>query len=198
VAVLTAMRRAGPGRVALEVDGRPWRTVPDDVVVRCGLHAGLALDRPRLRSLRSELRRAEALATAGRALAKAPQSRRRLGERLRRRGVPAAAQREALETVTAAGLVDDPRLARARAAALAARGWGDLAIAARLEREGFEEADVRAVLAELEPEGARASAFLAELAGSRRKAWGALVRRGFSPDAIEEALGPLDGGDRAG
>jgi regulatory protein len=189
------MRRAGRGRVTLEVDGRPWRSVPDDVVVRCGLHAGLTLDRPRLRSLRRELRRAEALAAAGQALASAPLSHRRLGERLQRRGVPPAAEREALETMTAAGLVDDPRVAQIRANALAERGWGDLAIAARLEREGFEEMDVRQALAELEPEGLRAAALLVRVAGKGRKAWGALSRRGFSPDAIEESLGPLDAGE---
>src|SRR5918996_5821062 len=143
VATLTALRRARAGRVALELDGQPWRTVPDDVVVRCGLHAGLTLDRPRLRLLRTELKRAEALATAGRALAQAPLSRRRLGERLRRRGVTPEAERAAVGTLAAAGLVDDARLAHGRAQTLADRGWGDLAIAARLEREGFGAEDAR-------------------------------------------------------
>ena len=66
-ATLTALRRAGPGRVALDVDGRPWRTVPDDVVVRARLVAGLELDRETLRLVRRELARARGLQTAGRA-----------------------------------------------------------------------------------------------------------------------------------
>lgn len=173
------------------MDGRPWRTVPDEVVVRCGLYAGLTLDRPRLRLLRTELRRAEALTAAARALAQRPLSRRRLSERLRGRGVPQAVERQALTTLAGAGLVDDRRLAVARAAALAGRGWGDSAIAARLAGEGIDETDVRVALAELPSEAVRAPALVGDLA-DRRKAWSLLARRGFSPDAIEAVLGPLD------
>lgn len=177
--------------MTLELDGQPWRTVPDDVVVRCGLHAGLTLDRPRLRLLRTELRRAEGLATAGRALAQRPLSRRQLSERLRLRGVAPPAERETLSRLVAAGLVDDARLASARAAGLADRGWGDHAIAARLQRDGLEEADVRAALAGLSPEPRRAAALVAEISDGR-KAGSLLARRGFSSDAIESALGSLD------
>jgi len=183
--------------VTLEVDGQPWRTVPDDVVVRCSLHAGLILDRPRLRLLRTELRRAEGLATAGRALAQRPLSRRQVSERLRRRGVAPPVERETLGTLVAAGLVDDTRLANARAAALADRGWGDLVIAARLQHDGLEETDVQVALAALPPEAGRAAALAAE-SSDRRKAWSRLARRGFSPDAIEDALGSLDADDQPG
>jgi SOS response regulatory protein OraA/RecX len=120
-----------------------------------------------------------------------------VSERLRRRGVAPRVERETLGTLAAAGLVDDARLARARAAALADRGWGDLAIAARLQREGLEEAEVRAALADLPPEAGRAAALVADLA-DRRKAWSLLARRGFSPDANEGALGALDAEDRRG
>jgi regulatory protein len=179
------------------VDGKPWRTVPDDVVVRCGLHAGLTLDRPRLRLLRAELRRAEALTTAGHALAQRPLSRRQVSERLRRRGVAQPVEQETLGTLAAAGLLDDARLAKARAGALADRGWGDFAIAARLRDEGLEEAEVRAALRELPPEAGRAAALVVAVA-DRRKAWSLLARRGFSPDAIEAALGSLDAEHEAG
>ena len=197
MATLTALRRARAGRVTLELDGEPWRTVPDEVVVRCGLHAGLTLDRPRLRLLRTELRRAESLATAARALAQRPLSRRQVSERLRRRGVAPRVERETLGTLAAVGLVDDARLARAHAAELADRGWGDLAIAERLRREGLEEAEVRAALADLPPEAGRAAALVADIS-EPRKAWSLLARRGFSPDASEGALGALDAEDRRG
>jgi SOS response regulatory protein OraA/RecX len=165
--------------------------------VRCGLHAGLTLDRPRLRLLRTELRRAEGLATAARALAQRPLSRRQVSERLRSRGVAPPVERETLGTLAAAGLVDDTRLANARAAALADRGWGDLAIAARLQRAGLEGADVRVALAGLVPEAGRAAELVAD-SPDRRKAWSRLARRGFSPDAIEDALGSLDAEDQPG
>jgi regulatory protein len=193
VPVLTALRRARAGRVTLEVDGQPWRTVPDDIVVRCGLHAGLTLDRPRLRLLRTELRRAEALATAGRALAQRPLSRRQVSERLRRRGVTPPVEHETVARLATAGLLDDARLAKDRAAALADRGWGDIAIATRLQRDGLEVAEVRVALEGLAPEEGRAAAGVVDVS-DRRKAWSLLVRRGFSPDAIEAALGSLDAG----
>ena len=198
MATLTALRRARPGRVELERDGTPWRTVPDEVVVRCGLYAGLVLDRARLRDLRKELQRAEALAVAGRALAHAPLSRRRLSQTLHRRGVKPEAERAAVGTLAAAGLVDDGRLVHARAEALSARGWGNLAIEARLEREGFGVEDVRSALSGLGSEGKRAAEVARELAKPRARAWAALGRRGFTPDAIEEALGVLDVDGAAG
>jgi SOS response regulatory protein OraA/RecX len=166
--------------------------VPDDVVVRCGLAAGLPLERPLLRRIGRELRRSEALALAGRALTRLELSERRLEERLRRRRVPPALATEAVATFAEAGFVDDARLARRRASALAERGWGDAAIVARLVQVGVSEGDARAALAELEPEPERAAA-LAARAGGRQKAWTLLARRGFAEETIAALVGTLDG-----
>jgi regulatory protein len=182
-----------PGRIALEVDGAPWRTIPDEVVLRCRLAAGVELDRPLLRRLRHELQQAEALERAGRALARRPLSERRLDERLERAGLVAAARLSAVTRLKASGLVDDAKLARERAASLARRGWGDAAIAARLAAEGFSESAARAALETLEPEIDRAVA-LAGNVPDRRKAWAVLARRGFAPDSAERAVGALDEG----
>jgi regulatory protein len=188
---ITALRRKSPGRVAVEVDGRPWRVVPDDVVARCGLAAGTELERPLLRDLRRELRRAEALRTAVRALSHRDLSRRRLDERVRARGATRGESEDAVVALASAGLVDDARLARTRAAALAERGWGDAAVEARLEAEDVEPEVVRLALAELPPEAERARG-LVQAQPDRRKAWSLLARRGFSPESAEAALGPLD------
>ena len=185
------MRRSRPGRVALEVDGRPWRVVPDEVVVRCGLAAGRELERPLLRAIGRELRRVEALDVAARALSRRDLSRRRLAQRLEARGVAQRERETTLATLAEAGIVDDARAARARAAMLAERDWGDAAVEARLEADGFPAHLVRAALSELPPESERARAAAAR-AGNPRKAWAYLARRGFSSDAIESALGPLD------
>jgi regulatory protein len=189
---LTGLRRARPGRLVLEVDGEPWRTVPDEVVVRCGLAAGIELERPLLRRLRRELRRSEALALAGRALTHAELTERRLEERLRRRRVPPALATAAVATLAEAGFVDDRRLARGRARALAERGWGDAAVEARLVQAGVAEGEARAAVAELDPEPERAAA-LASTSGDRRKAWALLARRGFSEETIAAVVGTLDG-----
>jgi len=161
------------------------------VVARCGLAAGLELERPVLRRLRAELLRAEALESAARALARRDLARKRVSERLRRRGVPPATEKAVLATLTSAGLVDDGRVALARARALAGRGWGDAAIAARLEEEGLGAAEAAAGLAELAPDRARA----AELVGRERdraRVARSLTRRGFAPETVEDVVGLVD------
>jgi len=185
---LTALRRAGPGRVALELDGRPWRTVPDDVVVRTGLAAGTELERPVLRVLRTELRRARALGVAGRALARRDLSAREVAARLDRAGVGDAVAEEVGETLRRSGAVDDRRVAGRRAVSLAERGWGDAAIEAQLLAAGLHEALVHEALAGVEPERARATRLLAG-AEDRRRAARRLAARGFSPDTVGELLG---------
>jgi SOS response regulatory protein OraA/RecX len=164
--------------------------MPDQVVVRCGLRAGLTVDRTLARTLAYELRHAKALAAATRALRTRPLSEQRLRDRLRDRGFPEKAERAALATLSDAGLVDDGRLAHGRARALGERGWGNAVIAFRLAGEGLPDADVHAALAELEPEAARARRVVA--GHDDRKAWALLARRGFDPETIEAALGPLD------
>lgn len=188
---LTAVRRARPGHVALEVDGRRWRVVPDDVVLRCGLAPGTELDRPLLRRLRRELLRAEAVGVAARAVARGDLSERRLRARLAARGVRPPDADGAVATLAGAGLVDDERAARSRALGLADRGWGDDAVAARLAGEGFGGEAVDAALAALPPERERAEG-LAARAGDSRTAWRLLTRRGFSAETVEDVMGVLD------
>ncbi|MEX2102339.1 MAG: regulatory protein RecX [Gaiellaceae bacterium] len=175
------------------MDGKPWRTVPDEVVLRCRLTAGVELDRPLLRRLRHELQHAGALHRAGRALARRPLSEQRLEERLERAGVAADARQNAVTKLKASGLVDDTKLARGRADSLAGRGWGNGAIAARLAAEGFDESVARAAMEALEPEPERAVALVVGVP-DRRKAWALLARRGFAPDSVETAIGALDDG----
>jgi SOS response regulatory protein OraA/RecX len=173
------------------VDGRQWRTVPDVVVVRCGLSAGVELDRPLLRQLRAEIRKAEALTLASRALARRDLSRRRVAERLERAGVTTEPRESALAALVDAGALDDARVATLRAASLAERGWGDAAILDRLEAEGLAEEDIRRALAEIDPERDRAATLAAPLRDSRA-AWKLLARRGFDPETVEALLGTLD------
>jgi SOS response regulatory protein OraA/RecX len=188
---LTAVRRSRSGRVALEVDGRPWRIVPDDVVVSCGLRAGIELERPLLRDLRRALRRSEALEAAVRTVARRDVSSRRLRRRLDARGIGSPEAEAAVEALTSAGVVDDERLARVRARSIADRGWGDAAIAARLEQEGLPSGSVTEAIAELPAERDRAVALVAR-EPDRLAAWRLLGRRGFAPETVEDVLGVLD------
>ena len=183
---VTAVRAAGFDRVAVDVDGSPWRTLPLDVVVRARLGAGVELDRPTVRRLRRELRRAEALRTATRALRVRDRTRAELEERLARAAAPSA-RGEALETLANAGFVDDERFARSRASALAGRDYGDAAIAADLGRRGVPPEAIAAALADLEPETTRA-ARVAARRGADRATGRYLSRRGFGDDAVEAVV----------
>jgi regulatory protein len=163
------------------------------VLVRCRLAPDVALDRQRLREIRRELLRADALGAAVRVLARRDISEQRLRERLASRGVHADAAESAVAALSSAGAVDDARLAHARATSLSERGWGDAAIGARLGQEGLSSEVVRGALAALPHESTRATGIAAR-APDRRAAWRQLARRGFSPEAVEDALGPLDEG----
>ena len=185
---MTGLRARGASRVAVEVDGEHWRTLPADVVVQVGLASGVELERPLLRALRRELRRHRALATATRALRARPLSARRLDERLQRAGFVAEERAEALAIVRRAGFLDDERFAVARAELLAERNSGDALIRHDLLAQGIDEEAVERALAALEPEAARA----ARAAASRPRASTAaryLARRGFEGDAIAAAVG---------
>ena len=191
---VTALRDDRRGRVAVDLDGEPWRVLPVDVVVRAGIAEGRALDRPALRLLRRELRRAEALRVAGRALRHRELSRRRLTERLEQASVTPEVAAESLATLERAGLVDDRRVARSRSSALADRGYGDEAIRHRLVAEGLAEALVEEALAGLAPEAARARPLI-ERRGTGPRTARYLAGRGFREEAVEAALGTPFGQD---
>jgi SOS response regulatory protein OraA/RecX len=176
--------------VALEVDGSPWRVVPDEVVLKTELARGALLDRPLLRRFRTELRRAEALRAAGRQIARGDVARQRLEERLRSRGVRPADAAAAVDTLARAGVVDDARLARARASSLAERGWGNAAIVARLRGAGISDQAAEDAVADLVSEPVRAARLVVDL--PVRKAVAVLARRGFDPELVGEWSAGLD------
>lgn len=185
---MTGLRERPRGRVSVDVDGAPWRTLPADAVVRAELLVGTVLDRPRLQLLRRELKRSEALGTAVRALRRRDFSARGLDDRLERAGVEERERRAALGTLARAGLVDDGRFAHSRAASLAERGYGDEAIRWDLELQGVEADAAERALATLTPEEERAAA-IAERRGRGAATAAFLARRGFGENSVDTALG---------
>ena len=182
---VTALRERKGGRVAVELDGKPWRVLPVDAVVRATLSVGRELDRCKARELARELRRARALAAAKRSLAASDRSQHELERRLARAGHSAAAREEAIRALDRAGLLDDTRVAEARAERLARRGYGDAAIRADLRRRLVPADTAAGAVAALDPELDRARrlvtgqsvtpAFIRRLSG-----------RGFSRETLEE------------
>jgi regulatory protein len=185
---LTSIRELPRDRVALELDGHPWRVVPTNAVARTGLALGMELDRERTRAFRRELRRAEALELATRTLGRRDAARAELDARLERRGVVEAVRDEALDRLEELGAVDDDRFAAARAGHLAARGYGDAAIAADLEQRGVEPSRAAGAIAALTPERERALEILTRL-GAGPKTATQLARRGFGEEVVLEASG---------
>lgn len=180
---ITGLRELSRGRVEVQVDGSAWRVVPADAVVRAGLRAGKALDRETARALGRELRRANALGRATRALAHRDRSRHELEQRLG--DVPRETRNEAMSALAEAGLVDDARYARNRAAALAGRGRGDAAIRSDLEQRGVGDALVAEAIAALEPERERARRIVERRGtGPQTARW--LAGRGFDHETVEE------------
>jgi SOS response regulatory protein OraA/RecX len=182
---VTGLRERKRGRVAVELDGRAWRVLPTDAVVRAGLGVGRPLDRQTARDLARELRRARALAQATRLLAASGKSRRELEQRLSQARHSDLARDEAVGALERAGVIDDERLAEGRAELLARRGYGDAAIRAELSRRLIPAEEAASAVAALEPEVARIGRLLEGQAVTpallRR-----LAGRGFSRDTLEE------------
>lgn len=189
MARVTAIRAESADRTAVELDGVPWRVLPTAVVARTGVCEGRELDRETLRDVRRELRRYEALALAARALRRSELSRETVATKLQAAGSAPAARRAALETLERLGLVDDVRVAAARAETLAARGYGDAAIVADLARRGVADGPAARAVQALAPEADRA-ALVAARRGMSPKTAAYLARRGFGEEAIETALAP--------
>lgn len=182
---VTGLRERKRGRVAIELDGRPWRVLPAEAVVRAGLTVGRRLDRQAARELAREVRRARALAQATRTLATSARSRRELEQRLARAGHSVAAREDALAALDRAELVDDARLADSRAELLARRGYGDAAIRADLRRRLIEPEAAAEAITALEPEDIRVRRVLAgqEITPALLRR---LASRGFSRDTLNE------------
>jgi SOS response regulatory protein OraA/RecX len=185
---VTALRARGGTRVEIELDGAAWRTVPAEAVLRAGVDVGRELDRARARALRRELVRLRALTVATSALRRHDLSEEALSARLRRAGTPPRVRRETIEVLERAGVVDDARAARARAVALAGRGYGNAAIDADLERRSFPAAVRADAIAALPPETERLEEILPIL-GRGPRAGRHLARRGFGEEAIIRAVG---------
>jgi SOS response regulatory protein OraA/RecX len=184
--IVTGLRERKRGRVvAVELDGRPWRVLPADAVVRAGLAVGRPLDRQTARELGREVRRAKALAAAARSLAAADRSERALEQRLMRAGHSPAAREDAIASLTRAGVLDDARLAESRAELLARRGYGDAAIGADLARRQIAPEAAANAVAALEPELDRLRSAL-EGQSVRPALLRRLAARGFSRDTLDE------------
>jgi SOS response regulatory protein OraA/RecX len=136
----------------------------------------------------------DALDAAARALERRDRSEAGVLDVLRRNGVAEDEAVEAVETLKRLGAVDDERFAEAGAASLAERGYGDAAIAVRLEREGLSRELAERAVSALEPETERTRQLIDRRGASAKTArW--LASRGFAPDSVEAAIAEGQGAE---
>jgi len=160
--------------------------LPAEVVLGAGLDVGVEVDRERARRIRRELKRHEAALAAARSLRHRDLSEAELAERLARARVAPASRTETVSRLAEAGIVDDTRLARQRAATLADRGAGDELIRYDLATRGIAPEAVELALHDLDPERERAERIVARRGPGVRTAR-YLARKGFPEDVVEIA-----------
>jgi regulatory protein len=133
--------------------------------------------------------RRDPIELGARALRHRDRSRRQIDERLARAGMDDEERADALDRLERVGYLDDTRFAAGRAAALAARGYGDEAIRLDLGRAGVDGDVIAAALGALEEEEARAIE-VAERLGRTPRIAARLARHGFTQESVEAALKP--------
>jgi SOS response regulatory protein OraA/RecX len=133
-------------------------------------------------------------------LARHSHTRRELSQKLSRRGFSPSEISSVVEDLVSQGYLDDAKTAAAMAARQAGKGRGKARIASELAFRGVSPADRDRALAALDPAGERQALRRALAKKSRtlpagltsgarsKKLFDHLVRRGFAPAAVLEAL----------
>lgn len=193
MAIVTALRAARRGGVALHVDDGYVCTISEAAVARWRLFKGRELDDETLALIVQQASAARVMADAYRLLGHRARARQELRERLLAKEHTEQAVDEALQALQADGLLDDAAFARSYVAdKRRLSGWGTQRIRRGLTALGVDGADVEAALGGPAEEGAaeeleRALAVLRKLGAprppleaARRRAYQTLQRRGFA------------------
>jgi len=208
VPVVTALRATRRGHVAVHIDGGFVGSVSDAFVARWRLYRGRELDDEAFAELRGQASAERVSADAHRLLGRRARSREELRRRLLQKGHDEQAVAGALERLAGDGLLDDAAFARSYIAdKRGLSGWGSVRIRRGLAELGVahevidaqlgaaaaaegDDAELARALTALDRRGAPQ----APLDAARRRAYQALVRRGFST-AIAYAAIRLWSGD---
>jgi len=209
VPVVTALRATRRGHVAVHVDGSFVCSVSDSLVARWRLYQGRELDEDALARLVAQASAERVTADAYRLLGHRARSRHELRRRLLQKGHDDQAVAGALERLAGDGLLDDAEFARSYLAdKRGLSGWGsqrirrglselgvaheviDAALGGAVAADG-DDAEVERALAALRRRGAPQP----PLDAARRRAYQALVRRGFSAAVAYAAIRRWSGGD---
>ena len=191
--VVTALRATRRGAVALHVDGEYVCVVGEAFVARWRLFKGRELADEDVAAIRRQSSAERVLGDAYRLLGHRARSRAELRRRLLQKEHEESVVDEAVARLVAEGLLDDAQFARSYVAdKRALSGWGEQRIRRGLAELGVDAASADAALgaateASGDEELERALALLrgkgaprAPLEAARRRAYQALLRRGFA------------------
>ncbi len=141
----------------------------------------------------------EALREAGALLSARPYSKKELSGKLMVRGFSEETTDAVLDRLSEAGLLDDQAYAGLIVRHYADRGYGPLRVERELARRGIGRDEAKEAVRAFQPEEERIIRLLRQkLKGdfsraARRRAVGALMRRGYRLDQIESALTHVTG-----
>jgi regulatory protein len=202
VPVVTALRATRRGGVALHVDGEFACTVSASLVARWRLFEGRELSDADVVEIRGGASTERVMADAYRLLGHRARSRDELHRRLLAKEHAEPAVQEALGRLAADGLLDDATFARSYVTdKRGLSGWGSQRIRRGLAELGVAQTLIDEALGAAADEGGegeeldRALAALhrrgapqAPLEAARRRAYQALLRRGFAPPVAYAAV----------
>lgn len=183
-------------KIHLLVDGEYRMTVDRDFVALSGIKNNMELSETELADLAGKVNSRRALNRAADLLSRRDHSTSELLQKLRQKGFDAEASREAAEKLQALGYLDDRRFAETYAAELAhGKGFGKRRIVTELFRKGIAREIIDEVTESLElPEDALQSLIERKYARNLdteqgvRRTFNALLRMGYAPGEIKEAL----------
>ena len=183
-------------KVHLLIDGEYRMTADREFIALAGITNNMELDDTELAALSEQVNSRRAFNRAADLLSRRDHSKSELIGKLRQKGFGADAAQFAAERMEELGYLNDRRFAERFAAELAQnKGFGLRRIAAELFRKGISRAIIDEVLntLELPEDGLQAlieRKFQKNLSTEQglRRTFNALIRMGYAPGAIREAL----------
>ena len=202
VSVITSLRATPDGRaIRVEKDGSKWLRLPVHLVADLGLFNGEEMEDARVAAIEDAAALERLWESTLRYTVARGRSEREVLRRLRDRQATEQQSARIMARLAANGLADEDDNARQRVERLAMKGWAKRRIESEMLGVGFPRDTVRNAVADVLPadhdarllDAAVARRGIPDSAADRRKMADRLMRQGFPPPAVREAVRPDDG-----
>lgn len=202
MSVITALRGTPDGRaIRVEKDGAKWLRLPVHLVADLGLHTGEEMDDARVAAIEDAAALERLWESTLRYTVARGRSDREVRRRLRDRKATDDQVERIMARLAANGLADEQDNARQRVERLAMKGWASRRIEGEMLGVGFDRDTVRNAVGDVLPadhdaqllDAAVSRRGVPEAAADRRKMADRLLRQGFPPAAVREAVRPDEG-----